>query len=107
LTRNSAGFVLFNAGSTAIALLVMLPATFCAGMTLPLITFRLLRSPAGEKSLGLVYSVNTLGAILGVVLAVHLLMQWVGLKGTVLVGAAIDVILGVALLAASGGKDSV
>ena len=107
LSRNPGGFVLFNVGSTAIALLVMLPATFCAGMTLPLITFRLLRSPAGEKSLGMVYSVNTLGAILGVVLAVHVLMQWVGLKGTVLIGAAIDVVLGVILLGAAGGRGSV
>ena len=49
--------------STVIALLVMLPATFCAGMTLPLITYRLLRSPTGEKALGAVYAVNTLGAI--------------------------------------------
>ena len=31
----------------------------------------------------MVYAVNTLGAILGVVLAVHLLMEWIGLKGTV------------------------
>jgi spermidine synthase len=107
VNRNVGGFLLFNLGSTAIALLVMLPATFCAGMTLPLITYRLLRSPTGERALGMVYAVNTLGAILGVVVAVHLLMEWLGLKGTVLVGAAIDVALGVALLAAAargGGR---
>ena len=101
VSRNGGGFVLFNLGSTAIALLVMLPATFCAGMTLPLITYRLLRSPTGEKSLGMVYAVNTLGAIVGVILAVHLLMQWLGLTGTVVVGAAIDVGLGIVLIAAS------
>ena len=33
VNRNVGGFVLFNLGSTAIALLVMLSATFCAGMT--------------------------------------------------------------------------
>ena len=101
VSRTSGGFVLFNVGSTAIALLVMLPATFCAGMTLPLITFRLLRSPTGEKAIGMVYAVNTLGAILGVVLAVHVLMDTLGLKGTILVGAAIDVVLGVVLIAAT------
>jgi spermidine synthase len=101
VNRNVGGFALFNLGSTAIALLVMLPATFCAGMTLPLITYRLLRSPTGERALGMVYAVNTLGAIVGVILAVHLLMEWVGLKGTVLVGAAIDVALGVVLIAAT------
>lgn len=101
VSRNSGGFVFFNVGSTAIALLVMLPATFCAGMTLPLITYRLLRSPTGEKALGMVYAVNTLGAIVGVVVAVHLLMDWLGLKATVIVGAAIDVALGIVLLAAT------
>jgi len=104
VSRNSGGYLLFNAGSTVIALLVMLPATFCAGMTLPLITFRLLRSPTGEKALGLVYAANTLGAILGVILAVHLLMGWLGLKGTIIVGAVVDVALGVALLAAISEK---
>ena len=101
LNRNAGGFVFFNLGSTGIALLVMLPATFCAGMTLPLITYRLLRSPTGERALGMVYAVNTLGAILGVILAVHLLLEWLGLKGTVLVGAAVDVGLGIVLLAAT------
>jgi hypothetical protein len=49
----------------------------------------------------MVYAVNTLGAILGVVVAVHLLMDWLGLKATVIVGAAIDVGLGIVLLAAT------
>ncbi|HXZ48103.1 MAG TPA: fused MFS/spermidine synthase [Usitatibacter sp.] len=108
VARNGGGFVLFNLGSTGIALLVMLPATFCAGMTLPLITYRLLRSSAGERAIGLVYSVNTLGSIAGVVLAVHVLMTTLGLRGALLTGAAIDVGLGVVLIAsrraAAGGR---
>jgi len=99
VSRNYGGFVIFNLGSTGIALLVMLPATFCAGMTLPLITYRLLRSSAGERAIGLVYSVNTLGSILGVILAVHLLMVTLGARGALLVGAMIDVGLGVVLIA--------
>jgi spermidine synthase len=99
LARNTGGFLLFSLASSAIALLIMLPATFCAGMTLPLITYRLVRSPSGEKALGLVYAVNTLGAIIGVVIAVHLTLEWIGVRGTLLVGALIDVVLGVMLLA--------
>lgn len=98
VARNDGGFLLFGVASTAIALAVMLPATFCAGMTLPLITYRLLRSPSGEKSLGLVYAVNTLGAIIGVVVAVHLLLEALGVRGALIVGAAIDVGLGVMLI---------
>jgi spermidine synthase len=99
VSRNSGGFLLFNLGSVAISLLVMLPATFCAGMTLPIITYRLLRSPSGERAIGWVYSANTVGSILGVIVAVHVLMTWLGVRGALLVGAAIDVLLGVGLIA--------
>lgn len=101
LQRNEAGFVLFNLSSTVIALLVMLPATFCAGMTLPLITYRLLRTSTGERALGLVYAVNTLGAILGVVITFHFLLEWLGLRWALVVGASIDVGLGAILLTVS------
>jgi hypothetical protein len=83
----------------AIALVVMLPATFCAGMTLPLITYRLLHSREGERAIGKVYAVNTLGGIVGVIVAVHVLLDAFGLRATLLCGAAIDVALGVFLLA--------
>ena len=95
--KNDAGFVIFNITSTLICVLVMLPTTFCAGMTLPIITYRLLRSPSGEKSLGLVYAVNTVGGVAGVVIAVHFLLSHLGLDGTLMAGAAIDVLLGVYL----------
>jgi spermidine synthase len=103
VSRNDGGFLLFNLSSTAIALLVMLPATFCAGMTLPLITYRLLRSPTGERSIGLVYAVNTLGALFGVAIAVHLLLESIGLRWTLVTGAAVDIGLGAVLLMAAPG----
>jgi predicted membrane-bound spermidine synthase len=102
LTQN--GYVAFNAVSHGIALAVMFPAAFCAGMTLPLITISLLRSGAGEKAIGLVYSANTAGAIVGVLLAVHLGLPLLGVKGLIVAGAAIDLALGVALLAVAGGS---
>ncbi len=106
VTRNEGGFVLFNVTSTTIALAVMLPATICAGMTLPLITYRLLLSREGERSLGRVYAVNTLGSILGVVLAVHFLLPVIGVKAALVTGATIDVALGLGLLilASPGGS---
>jgi spermidine synthase len=65
-----------------------------------LITYRLVRSPSGEKALGMVYAVNTLGSIIGVIIAVHLMLEWTGVRGTLLAGALIDVALGVLLLLA-------
>ncbi|HUL55524.1 MAG TPA: hypothetical protein VLT60_00910, partial [Usitatibacter sp.] len=106
LARNNSGFVLFSLSSTIISLAVMLPATICAGMTLPLITYRLLRSREGERSLGLVYAVNTLGSIIGVIVAVHLLLRPLGLHGTLVVGAAIDVALGAWLYLGARGRPS-
>ena len=76
----------------------MLPATFFAGMTLPLITAALLRRGAGEAAIGQVYAANTLGAIAGVVVAVHAGLPHLGLKGTLIAGALVDVALGLALL---------
>jgi spermidine synthase len=98
LARSETGYVLFNVSGAFIASLIMLPATFCAGMTLPLITAALLRHGRGEAAIGQVYAANTLGAIAGVLLAVHVGLPALGLKGTLIMGAAIDVALGVVLL---------
>jgi predicted membrane-bound spermidine synthase len=98
LQRSESGWVLFNVSSSLICLVVMLPATFMAGMTLPLITYALMRSRLGEKSIGHVYAANTLGGILGVAIAVHFALPVLGLKGALVLGGAIDAALGVWLL---------
>ena len=99
-TRTPAGYVGFSAARYAICLAVMLPATICAGMTLPLITRFLLRGEYGERALGQVYGANTLGSIVGVVLAVLVLLPLLGLKWMIVAGASIDIALGFRLLAA-------
>lgn len=99
IVRSSEGYGLFNVASAGIALLVMFPAAFFAGMTLPLLTLALLRQGHGEKSIGQAYAFNTLGAIVGVLAAVHLLMPLLGLKYALLLAAAVDMGLGLILLA--------
>jgi hypothetical protein len=37
----------------------------------------------------MVYAVNTLGSIIGVIIAVHLMLEWVGVRGTLLAGALV------------------
>jgi predicted membrane-bound spermidine synthase len=98
LSRNEAAYQGFNLISHFICLVVMLPATFCAGMTLPLITFLLIKRGYGEKSIGAVYSANTIGGIAGVLIAVNVLMPLIGTKGLLGVGALLDLGLGVILL---------
>jgi predicted membrane-bound spermidine synthase len=99
---NDNGYVAFILARYAIALLIMLPATFCAGMTLPLITRVLMRGGAGERAVGAVYAVNTLGSIVGVVLAGLILMPLLGLKLLLIAGALADIALGVWLVTRAG-----
>jgi spermidine synthase len=98
LQRSESAYPVFNLFSHALAFAVMLPATFLAGMTLPLFTHVLLRGGRGERAIGQIYAANTLGAIAGVLLAVHLLMPEAGLKLTLVLGAAADMLLGAWLL---------
>ncbi len=107
LDLNDAGYQLFTLSSHLICLAIMLPTTFCAGMTLPLFTYILLKHGHGEKSIGQIYAGNTLGAIIGVVLTILFAMPVLGLKLAITIGCALDIILGICLLTRSrviGGK---
>ncbi|MEN4953504.1 fused MFS/spermidine synthase [Stenotrophomonas sp. TWI819] len=98
IVRSADGYGLYNLASAVIAALVMFPAAFFAGMTLPLLTLALLRAGHGEKAIGQTYAFNTVGAILGVLAAVHILMPMLGLKYALIVAAAVDLGLGLWLL---------
>jgi spermidine synthase len=98
LKRNESAYPVFDLFSHALAFSVMLPATFLAGMTLPLFTHVLLRGGRGERAIGQVYAANTLGSIAGVLIAVHVLVPGAGLKLALVVGAIADMLLGTWLL---------
>ncbi len=92
------GYRFFTVARYALSLAVMLPATFAAGITLPLITRTLLESGRGERAIGYVYGINTLGSIVGVVLAGIVLLPLLGLKSLLIYAAILDIVLGVVLL---------
>lgn len=98
LTRSAEGYALYHFGTAGIALLIMLPAAFFAGTTLPLFTVALLRAGLGERSIGRVYAWNTMGSILGVFAAIHLLIPLLGLKLALCTAALVDMLIGVVLL---------
>lgn len=98
LGKTAAGYTLYNIATAGIAILIMAPAAFFAGMTLPLFTAALLRRGAGERAIGQVYAANTLGAILGVLVAAHGLMPLLGVGMTLLLAGAVDLAVGLALL---------
>ena len=99
--RSDGGYVGFTLARYAICLAVMLPATFCAGMTLPLLIRVLLGAGQGERAIGAIYGWNTLGSIVGVVLASLVLLPAVGLHWVLIAGALLDMGLGALLLGAA------
>ncbi|MGH7499575.1 MAG: fused MFS/spermidine synthase, partial [Gemmatimonadales bacterium] len=103
--RNDAGYTGFTIARYGLCLLIMLPATFCAGMTLPLITRTLIVGGSGERAIGAVYAWNTLGSIIGVVLGGLVLLPMIGLKGLLIAGAVIDMAIGAVLLARAAGLE--
>ncbi len=98
LQRNESGYAAFHVGRYALAMSIMLPATICAGMTLPLITRALLRAGVGERAVGAVYAWNTLGSIVGAAMAGLFLLPALGVRGTLILGGALDLALGCWLL---------
>jgi len=106
LNKTELGYQLFNLSSYVIALSIMLPATFCAGIILPLITFRLLKFNHGEKSIGAVYAFTILGAIIGVFIAIYIGLPYIGTKGVLSLGATINIAIALSLLYFIRSKDS-
>ncbi len=88
----------FNILRYLLCLLIMLPATFCAGMTLPLLTHVMLKRGQSEAVVGKVYGVNTLGAIIGATIGGLVLMPLLRLQGLIVIGALVDMLLGIALI---------
>jgi len=98
LLQSDTGYIFYNLVTSLISGLIMIPATFCAGMTLPLLTTHLIRARHSENAIGRVYASNTVGAIIGIVLAVHVGMTMLGLKWLIVVAGVIDIGLGVYLI---------
>jgi len=61
--KDETGYWMFNLGSNFIGFLVMLPATICAGMTLPLMIAVLQKQGGQQSVIGKVYATNTIGGI--------------------------------------------
>ena len=78
--------------------LVILPPTILMGSTLPLFCRQFVRSDAKvANSVGMLYGVNTLGAAVGCAAAGLFLLPTFGLRLTVQLGAALNVLCGIAV----------
>jgi spermidine synthase len=94
----SEGYSLYLFGSAALSLVVVTPAAFFAGMTLPLMTAAVTSKGFGHDKIGKIYAANTLGAIIGVFVTIHLLVPLMGVRLSLVLAALVDVMLGVVLI---------
>jgi len=87
-------FALFR---SALAFLVLLvPATLIGG-TLPVLSRFVVRSlPRVGRAVGLLYAVNTFGAVAGTVVVAFVLLPRLGIRGTVFVAAAVNFLVALA-----------
>ena len=89
--------ILFMARGALVSL-VILPPTILMGSTLPLFCRQFVRSNAKVvNSVGMLYGVNTLGAAVGCAAAGFLLLPTLGLRLTVQLGAALNILCGIAV----------
>jgi len=81
------------------ALVLLIPTTLMGG-TLPVLTRALMGEDRGllKPSLGRLYGLNTLGAMIGTALAGFFLIEFVGVHGSLWMTAALNLVIGVAAI---------
>lgn len=94
LRASEQAYVFYSGFKYLLCLLLMFPASFFAGMTLPLITWTLLKQRHNERDVGRIYGWNTLGSIAGAALGGLWLLPTLQLKGTLLLASGVDLFLG-------------
>lgn len=95
-------FLIFSLVRFCIVFLVLLVPTTMMGGTLPILSKFLSPDGAGAgMRIGLLYAVNTLGAVLGTVLTGFFFIRWWGISRTVMLAAAINIIAGLLAMALS------
>jgi spermidine synthase len=87
----------------ALAVLALAPATVLMGATLPTLTRHLTREGPLSSAFGRLYAANTIGAILGTLVAGLVLIELLGLTGTLVVAAACSAAAGLWAIVLSRG----
>lgn len=97
----------FSLWAFAISICILVPPTFLMGLTLPLLARALTR--VKEKSaidIGTLYSVNTVGAAVGSLVAGFFLIALVGVYATLALAACVNILIGVAAIIIKGRVES-
>ncbi|HET7496140.1 MAG TPA: fused MFS/spermidine synthase [Candidatus Limnocylindrales bacterium] len=84
-----------------LAVLALAPATVMMGATFPSLVRHVTANAALSQAFGQLYSANTIGAVIGTVVAGLVLIELFGLSGALLVGAACSGLAGVVAIGLS------
>lgn len=88
-------FALLQGIEFALTFLVVLIPTLLLGITFPLVSkVYTVGLEAVGRSVGNVYATNTLGAILGSFFGGFLLIPWLGIQGSIMAAAALNLLMG-------------
>lgn len=91
------GVITLNAFRLAWSLILLLPPTVLMGGTLPVLGRHLAaQSALVGREVGYLYAVNTFGAVAGAALAGFALLERLGVRGTLLVGGSMALLIGAA-----------
>ncbi|MCL2101064.1 MAG: fused MFS/spermidine synthase, partial [Fibromonadales bacterium] len=96
--QTASGYIFWSMFKYALAVLWMVPTSFFAGMTLPILTYWLVKKTGSEGLVGTVYGWNTIGAIIGSIGTGLFLLPIFQLKGALLIGVFLDLMLGLIIL---------
>src|SRR5262245_12745008 len=85
------------AGATVLRLLlaalVLGPQVFLMGATLPAaVRAAMSEDDVSRKAVGLLYGINTIGAVVGVLLSTFVLLEWLGTRATLWLACAINLL---------------
>jgi spermidine synthase len=89
------------------AILALAPATILMGATLPTLTRYLARAATLSGAFSRLYAANTVGAIMGTIVAGFFLIELFGLSGALAVGAGCSAVAGLAALGLARGSVAV
>ncbi len=89
-----------------VPLIIVTPITFLLGAMFPLISKSYVRDETGVvRSVGTLYAINTVGCILGSLFCGFVFIAVFGTKGTILVLAGLNVLIGLIVLASGRSSD--
>jgi spermidine synthase len=96
-------FLAIRAVMFLLAIFLMIVPTTLMGATFP-VAVRLINTATNRvgSDVGTLYSVNTLGSVAGCIAAVFVLLGALGMKGTIVTAAGLDLLIGICAFAASG-----